>query len=72
RVHWIRFVDLSSIIIVLILYNHIMEDDASHHNASEDLLIKHTGRTSNNQPPSLKDAKTPFDIFPVSFLIGSK
>ncbi|KAI5330353.1 hypothetical protein L3X38_029751 [Prunus dulcis] len=41
-----------------------MEDDASHHNAFEDLLIKHTGRTSNNQPPSLKDAKTPFDIFP--------
>ncbi|KAI5331992.1 hypothetical protein L3X38_022119 [Prunus dulcis] len=41
-----------------------MEDDASHHNASEDLLIKHAGRTSNNQPPGLKDAKTPFDIFP--------
>ncbi|KAI5355184.1 hypothetical protein L3X38_008079 [Prunus dulcis] len=47
-----------------------MEDDASHHNASEDLLIKHMGRTSNNQPPSLKDAKTPFDIFHVSLLIG--
>ncbi|CAL8991684.1 unnamed protein product [Prunus brigantina] len=47
-----------------------MEDDASHHNASKDLLIKHTGRTLNNQPPSLKDAKTPFNIFLVSFLIG--
>ncbi|KAI5352105.1 hypothetical protein L3X38_004996 [Prunus dulcis] len=55
-----------------------MAMDTSHmspetsHNAYEDLLIKHTGRTLNNQPPSLKDAKTPFDIFPVSLLIGSK
>ncbi|CAL2231140.1 unnamed protein product [Prunus armeniaca] len=72
RVHGIRFAHVCSIVIILILHNHVMEDDACHHYAPQYLLIKQMRRAPNNSSSSLEDTKAPLHIFSVTLLIGNK
>ena len=71
-VHRVWLIFINSIIIVLIFHNHVVKNDARHHDGFKRLYIKHSGSTPNNSLASLEYTKTTLHIIPASFLTTCK